>query len=286
MVEFDEGLVVKVMLGFLVLVILGMFLFSAIFRINTGQGAIVTHIGGNKDATTRVGWHFVIPFFESYKKYPVVNDYIYFPTGLTKTGGGGEGIGVSGVEINAKDDTVVDVSAITFFDRTDLFQWGVKNVDPDVQFDRAVSGIIRDIIQTSSASDILHDRPKVEQEIYTKLKSSNIETQYGVAITKFQIQHSSYIDEVVKVNAHKQALGLEAEGRLDASRKDAEAIKIKADAENYKANLLSKYSEASLSYMAQIELFNTLRSRATDVVWVDPSGMSTDPVFNPQVKTG
>jgi len=256
----------------------------SVFRINTGQGAIITHLNGKKDATTQEGWHFVIPLFENYVKYPIVNDYEYFPSEQTLQGAGGENVGVSGVEINAKDDTVVDVSAITFFDRTDLFQWGVKNVDPDTQFDRALSGIIRDVIQQSETIDILHNREKIGKIIFDKMKSSEIEKQFGVKITKFQLQHTSYIDEVVKANAHKQALNLEAEGRLDASRKDAESIKIRADAEKYKADLMNEYSSSVLQYMATIEEYNTMKSRTGDVVWVIPTGLQ--PSFIPTSTSG
>lgn len=265
----------------LVLIIVGLGVLFSIFRIDQGQGAIITHIGGDKQAVISVGWHFLIPFFESYKKYPIVNDYLYFPSDLTLNGAGGSGVGVSGVEINAIDDTVVDVSAITYFDRVDLVQWGVKNVDPDTQFDRAVSGIIRNVIQTSSASDILHNRDAVAGKIFDMLNSSGIELQYGVRITGFSLQHTSYIDEVVKANAHKQALNLEAEGRLDASKKDAESIKITADAEAYKANLLNSFSPTVLQYMQNIELYTVLKGRTGDVTWVIPAGMSSMPILQP-----
>lgn len=267
-----------------ILIFGGIVMLMSIFRIDQGQGAIVTHIGGNKETITAVGWHFLIPIFEGYRKYPVVNDYLYFPSSLTLNGAGGENVGVSGVEINANDDTVVDVSAITYFDRVDLVQWGVNNVDPDTQFDRAVSGIIRNVIQTSSASDILHSRDAVAKKIFDMLKSSGIEAQYGVKITDFSLQHTSYIDEVVKANAHKQALNLEAEGRLDASRKDAEAIKITADAEAYKANLLNTFGENVLQYMQNIELYTALKSRSGDLVWVVPAGMSSMPILQGTAK--
>lgn len=251
------------------------------FRINTGEGMIITHLGGNKDAMTDVGWHFVIPVLEGYQRYPIVNDYIYFPSEATAKGAGGEEVGVSGVEINAKDDTVVDVSAITYFDRTDLYQWGVKNVDPDTQFERAVSGIIRNVIQTSDAIDILHNREAVAAEIFAKIQSSGVEKQYGVRITGFTLQHSSYIDEVVKANAHKQALSLEAEGRLNAAQMDAQAIRIRADAGAYQADLLKSYPESVLSYMANIELYSTMKSRTGDVVWITPTGVPANPTFIP-----
>lgn len=279
--ESGMSIGMKAILVLVVVIAVVFVMLLGIFRIDTGKGAIITHLGGNRDATTAVGWHWIIPGFESYNIYPVVNDYIYFPSTTTSINAGGVASGVSGVEINAKDDTVVDVSAITYFDRTDLYQWGVKNVDPDTQFDRAVAGIIRDVIQTSDAKDILHARDSVAVEIFNKLKSSGIESQYGVSITKFQIQHSSYIDEVVQANAHKQALGLEAEGRLDAATKDAEAIKIKATAEAFNAELLKQYSPAVLQFMQNMELYNTMRSRTGDTVWVVPAGMSTNPVFTP-----
>lgn len=265
----------------IVAVIIGLGVLFSVFRIDQGQGAIITHIGGNKEAVVSVGWHFLLPFLESYKKYPVVNDYLYFPSDLTLNGAGGAGVGVSGVEINAIDDTVVDVSAITYFDRTDLVQWGVNNVDPETQFDRAVSGIIRNVIQTSSAEDILHSRDAVAKKIFDTIKASGIEAQYGVRITSFSLQHTSYIDEVVKANAHKQALNLEAEGRLDASKKDADAIKITADAEAYKAKLLDAYSPTVLQYMQNIELYTVLKGRAGDVTWVIPAGMSSMPILQP-----
>lgn len=251
----------------------------SVFRIDQGQGAIITHIGGNKEAITSIGWHFLIPFFEGYRKYPVVNDYLYFPSTMTLQGAGGEDVGVSGVEINANDDTVVDVSAVTYFNRVDLVQWGVKNVDPDTQFDRAVSGIIRNVVQTSSAKDILHNRDAVASEIFDRLKSSGIESQFGVTITLFILEHTSYIDKVVQANGDKQALNLLAEGRLDASKKDAEAIRITADAEAYKANLLNTYSPTVLQYMQNIELYTVLKSRTGDLTWVVPAGMSSMPVL-------
>jgi regulator of protease activity HflC (stomatin/prohibitin superfamily) len=98
------------------------------------------------------------------------------------------------------------------------------------------------------------------------------------------LQHTSYIDEVVKANAHKQALNLEAEGRLDASRKDAESIKIRADAEKYKADLMNGYSSSVLEYMATIEEYNTMKSRTGDVVWVIPTGLQ--PSFIPTSTSG
>ena len=269
----------KLIVGLIFLAVVALTLNGAFYRLDTGYGAIVTHIGGNKDSVTGVGWHFLIPFFEHRSIYPVVNDYIYFPSETTLQGAGSEASGVSGVEINAKDDTVVDVSAITYFDRIDLFQWGVKNVDPDIQFDRAVSGIIRDVIQTSSAEDILHSRNSVETEIFNRIQKSNIEAQYGVEITKFQFQHTSYIDAVVKANGEKQRLALEAQGRLEASRLDAEALKINADAEAYKANALKSYDPSVLQYMASIQEYNTIKSRTGDVVWIIPSGTNIVPTI-------
>src|SRR4030042_3785058 len=104
----DNIFLSKIVTAVIILIIAVIVLSLGLFRINTGQGAVVTHIGGTKDATTRVGWHFIIPLLESYKKYPVVNDYVYFPQDTTKDEGGSIEAGVSGAEINAKDDTVVD----------------------------------------------------------------------------------------------------------------------------------------------------------------------------------
>lgn len=276
-----EGLLAFILI---VVVVFGIYWLIGWYRINTGEGAVVTHFGGVRTAETDVGWKHRWWILEWVDIYPTVNDYIYFPGAQTLEGGRGEERGVAGVEINAKDDVVVDVSAMTQFNRNDLVQWGVLNTRPQEMFQKAIDGVIRDVIQTHDSDVILHERDTISEMIFERIRESNIEEQYGVEVVSFQIQHSTYIDEVVKANAHKQALSLEAAGRLAAAIKDAEAIKIKADAESYKGNVLKGFSPEVLEYMANIELYNTLESaeRTGDVVWVIQGGVSgMSPAFIP-----
>ena len=258
------------------------------YKIEKGEGIILTKLDGNKVAITTPGWYWRIPGLESYDKYSIVNNALYFPEDLVQLEQNFQGdkqTGSIGYDIKTSDNKVVDTGGMVQFIVVDLVQFGVMNTRPMEQLQKTVNGEFFKILQSKDQTSdiIINDQGISEDKILDGLKTSGIQEQYGVKFTRVQLIRPTFTKAALDALATKQATISLSEGELAASEKKANATRTIADAENYKANLLKNYPSWVLNYNSQIELWKVLgdKERKDATVYVIQPGASGD--GNPSV---
>lgn len=253
------------------------------YKIEKGEGVVLTKVNGDKVAVIQHGWYWRIPGLESYDKYSIVNNALYFPEDLVELEQkfqGDKQTGSIGYDIKTSDNKVVDTGGMVQFEIVDLIQFGVMNTRPMEQLQKTVNGEFFKILQSrEQTSDIIiNDQGISEDKILNGLKTSGIQEQYGVKFTRIQLIRPTFTKEALDALATKQATISLSEGELAASEKKANATRTIADAENYKANLLKNYPPWVLSYNSQIELWKVLgdKERRDATVYVIQPGAGGD----------
>lgn len=236
------------------------------YKIEKGEGVILTKFSGDKVAIITPGWYWRIPGLESYDKYSIVNNALYFPGDLVQLEEkfqGDKQTGSIGYDIKTSDNKVVDTGGMVQFEVVDLIQFGVMNTRPMEQLQKTVNGEFFKILQSrEQTSDIIiNDQGVSEDKILGGLKTSGIQEQYGVKFTRVQLIRPTFTKVALDALATKQAMISTSEGELAAAEKKANATRTIADAENYKANLLKNYPSWVLDYNSQIELWKVLSDK-------------------------
>ena len=125
---------------------------------------------------------------ESYDKYSIVNNALYFPEDLVQLEQNFQGdkqTGSIGYDIKTSDNKVVDTGGMVQFEVVDLVQFGVMNTRPMEQLQKTVNGEFFKILQSKDqTSDIIIVS---EDKILGGLKTSGIQEQYGVKFTRIQL---------------------------------------------------------------------------------------------------
>lgn len=267
-------MVVKV-LG--IMIVIGIIL-GSVYRIETGKGAILTEVSGQKVPITSVGWHVKVPLLTSLDMYSTVNNRIYFPSDLIQIESKWEADKVSGslgLDIKTSDNKVVDTGGMVQYTIVDLVQYGVMNTNPTEQLQKTIDGEFFKVLQSKdiTSDTIINSQGIVENNILNGLKSTTIEQQYGIKFTTIQLIRPTYTKDVLDALAKKQSLITTSEGELISASNKADATLRIASAEQKKAELLKSYPPEVLEYMAKIELYKTLQDKQ-NVVWVIPQGQT------------
>lgn len=253
------------------------------YKIEKGEGVVLTKINGDKVAIIEHGWYWRLPGLESYDKYSIVNNALYFPedlVALEQAFKGDKQTGSIGYDIKTSDNKVVDTGGMVQFVVVDLIQFGVMNTRPIEQLQKTVNGEFFKILQSKEQTSdiIINDQGISEDKILRGLQTSGIQEQYGVKFTRIQLIRPTFTKIALDALATKQAMISTAEGELAASEKKASATRTIADAENYKANMLKNYPAWVLNYNSQIELWKVLsdKERKDATVYVIQPGAGGD----------
>ena len=274
------GIILKIAVVIVVLIAFGWLVGQ--YKIEKGEGVILTKLDGDKVAIKDHGWYWRMPGLESYDKYSIVNNALYFPEDLVQLEANFQGdkqTGSIGYDIKTSDNKVVDTGGMVQFEIVDLVQFGVMNTRPMEQLQKTVNGEFFKILQSrEQTSDIIiNDQGVSEDKILGGLKTSGIQEQYGVKFTRVQLIRPTFTKEALDALAAKQAMISTSEGELAAAEKKANATRTIADAENYKANLLKNYPSWVLDYNSQIELWKVLsdKERKDATIYVIQPGSGT-----------
>jgi len=266
------GIIVIVVLFILAIIVISVLLGS--YRIDTGQGAILTEANGNKVPIVDVGWHSRTPLLTDLDKYSIVNNNIYFPADyltLESSFTGDKQTGSIGIDIKTTDDKVIDTGAVMSFEIVDLIQFGVKNTNPQEQLQKAYDAIIFNYLQSQASEKITTEITTVNEELFQKLKGSNIEKQYGIKINSVSLLRPTFTKIALDALAEKQAIQAKSEGELNAAKNRASAIELIAKAQKNQAEILKNVPQEQLDFNAKLALYDTLKGQS-NVVWVIPSG--------------
>jgi regulator of protease activity HflC (stomatin/prohibitin superfamily) len=269
------GLVAVLVLFFFVT-----FVFGGIYRIDTGQGAILTGASGVKEPVTKVGWGAKIPLFTSLDVKSIVNRNLYFPADyveLEQEFKGDAQSGAIGIDIKTTDDKVVDTGAVMTYSITDLMQYGVQNQHPEEQLQKAFDAVVFNHLQLLTSEKIINDIETVNGELLEKIHKSTIEKQYGITVTSVQLLRPTYTAIALKAMAEKQAIQAVAEGKLNAANSEALAIEKIANAMKMQSDILAKVPESQLDFNARMTLYNNLKGQP-NVIWVIPDNVNLNVV--------
>ena len=111
----DSGILELVGLLIVILVILVIGWLLGSYRVDQGQGGILTTSGGAKVPIQDYGWKWRMPFLTDFEKWSLVNNNIYFPADyliLEQKFQGDSQAGAIGYDIKTTDDKVIDVGAL------------------------------------------------------------------------------------------------------------------------------------------------------------------------------
>lgn len=246
---------------------------GCLYRVETGEAAVYTGMGGEKSIETGVGWHLIAPF-ASEDTYKIINNNMYFPSdylALQEKFAGDSQTGAIGMDIRATDDKVVDTSAKMTYSIDNLQQWGIYNSNSPQQMQDEMDSIIYSYLQSQPSDRIVGDVTNVSKEIFAQLKDSQIEERYGISIQDFALLRPTYTKIALDAMSEKQAMQARSEGQVLASLNEAQAIRNRTDAQVYQAEQMKNVPQTILEYnlrMAQIEAFKAHQG----AVWIVPEG--------------
>ncbi len=264
--------IVVIIVAIILIGFIGWFMGS--YRIDTGEGAILTEFSGNKVPVTEVGWKFRTPLMTDLQKYSIVNNNIYFPADyleLENKFKGDSQAGAIGFDIKTTDDKVVDTGAVMSYEIVDLIQFGVMNTHPIEQLQKAFDSVTFNYLQAQSSEKITNQIQLVNEEGLKQLKESSIEKQFGIKINSFSLLRPTFTKIALDALAEKQAIQAKSEGELNAAKNRAEAIETIAKAQKNQADILKNVPQEQLDFNAKLALYDTLKGQQ-NVIWVIPSG--------------
>jgi len=264
---------IVVLVSFILFIIVIVTLLGS-YRIETGTGAIITEVNGNKVPIIEVGWHTRTPLLTDVVKYSVVNNDIYFPADyleLESQFKGDAQAGAIGSDIKTTDDKVVDTGAVMSFEIVDLILFGVKNTNPQEQLQKAYDSAVFNYLQSQSSEKITTQITAINSELYQKLKESKIEEQFGIKVNSVSLLRPTFTKIALDALAEKQAIQAKSEGELNAAKNRAAAIETIAQAQKNQADILKNVPQEQLDFNAKLALYDTLKG-SQNVIWVIPSG--------------
>lgn len=240
------------------------------YRIDTGQGAILTTSNGQKVPIIDVGWHSRMPLLTDLDKKSLVNNNIYFPSDYIELESKFQGdpqAGAIGFDIKTTDDKVIDTGAVMSYEIVDLIQFGVKNTNPEEQLQKAFDAVVFNYLQAQNSEKITSRITEVNTELFNALKSSNIEEQFGIKVNSVSLLRPTFTKIALDALAEKQAIQARSEGELNAAKNRAEAIETIAKAQKNQADILKNIPQEQLDFNAKLTLYDTLKGQP-NVIWV------------------
>jgi regulator of protease activity HflC (stomatin/prohibitin superfamily) len=278
-----------------------------VYQVRTNYGVVVTSYDGERKAIKEAGWHVRTPFLSTYEGEYAMANQMAFLNGKSHPH-----------EVITKGGRVIVAAASTFYSIKNLKQYAIENVKEDMEvierrmsqssgmvdqhatfsnspkemIRRTLDSIIGAHIQKTEDHRILYDRAKVEEEILSEIKKSELTKKYGIKVNEFKFTETHPLQKVVEANAQRQTLKTVAEGKLEAAKIQKKTIETLAEADAAKYKTLEKALNPKTAEEKRKawELFQSLRMYESikngSPVWVMPNGQSPSPVYSPGKKRG
>jgi len=184
----------------------------AIYKIHAYERGL--HLrGGRFIGEDQPGWHVQIPLVDTVLIVQV-NERLGY---------------IERIPAMTSDDVTMVVSLQYTYVVTDAPRYALEVNDPERIVFEFVQGKLRDVVNTKTMTEVMHNRAEMNQEILQAIKAK--EEQYGVRFVTVQIQSASPPDEVMQAIKERMV----AVQRQEQAQAEAEQTKIRADAEFYAA---------------------------------------------------
>ncbi|MCX7855378.1 MAG: SPFH domain-containing protein [Anaerolineae bacterium] len=203
---------------------------AAIYKVHPYERGIHMR-GGQFLSVDQPGWHFKIPLWDTVILVRV-NERLGY---------------VDQISAMTADDVTMIVSLQYTYVVTDPRRFALEVDDPERILFEFVQGKLRDVVNTKSMTEVMHDRARMNQEIMEALKTK--EDQYGVRFVTVQIQSASPPEEVVQAIKDRMV----AVQRQEQAQAEAEQVRIRADAEYYAAQKRAEAEAYQITLVAEAQ---------------------------------
>lgn len=189
------------------------------YKVRRNYAIILETLSGEREAITKVGWHFRLPIFTRLElEVPLMNQELHL------------GNSIDPQRIMSKGNVALWTSAMLTFRIRDLERWGIENRSPQSLLQTDFDGIVKDVMQSESINELISDRVRIKEEIYRTLKDISInkggptlEEKYGIEVISFILRDTRYGDKLAEASEEKRRRELIAEAEnyaadLEASR--------------------------------------------------------------------
>jgi regulator of protease activity HflC (stomatin/prohibitin superfamily) len=189
------------------------------YKVRHNYAFILETLNGERNAITRVGWHFRLPIFTRLElEVPLMNQELHL------------GNSIDLQRIMSKGNIALWTSAMLTYRIQDLNRWGIENRTPLTLLQTDFDGIVKDVMQGESINELISDRVRIKEQIYRTLKDRPIneggltlEQKYGIEIISFVLRDTRYGEKLAEASEEKKRRELIAEAEnyaadLEASR--------------------------------------------------------------------
>lgn len=187
---------------------------NIIYKVKTNYAVALEEVGGervivNHDSKKSFNWHIRAPFFTTYEKeISLMQREMYLDGDITPH------------TIVSSDGISLLVSGLLTYQVKDAKKWAINIENAQSLLQRDFNGMAKDIIQSNTENNILHQREKVKNLIFQKLKtipineekSLTLEQKYGIELVSFNITDAEYPPNIQIASQRKKELELLADG--------------------------------------------------------------------------
>ncbi|MBM3200207.1 SPFH domain-containing protein [Candidatus Woesearchaeota archaeon] len=184
---------------------------KTIYKVKTNYAVVLERFGGNREIVKDVGWHVRAPFFTKYEKeVSLMQKEMYLNNDISPQ------------TIVSSDKISLMVSGLLTYKVVDPYKWGIEIQNAEGLLQRDFDGMTKDVIQSSTETEIIKSREVLKNKIFQKLKTQPInignktlEDKYGIEIISFNITHSDYPTSLKEASQRKKELELIADGESE-----------------------------------------------------------------------
>ena len=177
---------------------------KTIYKVKMNYAVVLERFGGVRQAITDVGWHIRLPFFTRIEQeVPLMNQRLFL---------GGQ---LEPMRMISKGNVALWTSGVLTYRIRDLRTWAIENLQPMDLLQGDYDGIVKDLLQSQPVNDLISDREKIKELIFTALKSRPInvggptlEQKYGIEVVSFVLKETRFGDKLVEATAARYAQSL------------------------------------------------------------------------------
>ncbi|MCG6931321.1 MAG: SPFH domain-containing protein [Desulfofustis sp.] len=194
---------------------------KTIFKVKMNYAVVLERFGGKRQAVTEVGWHVRLPFYTRIEQEVTLMNQTLFLGGSSEP-----------MRIISRENVALWTSAQLTYRIRNLETWAIENLQPMALLQGDYDGIVKDIMQAETVSQLISDRQQVKERIFRALKSQpineggpSLEEKYGIEIVSFVLKETRFGDKLVEATEEKKRRELIAEAENYAADQEASRIK-------------------------------------------------------------
>lgn len=221
-------------------VVAGVYATKTIYKVKTNYAVALEKFGGERKVVEHIGWHCRAPFFTNFEKeISLMQREMYFGSDITpptdtKTPYTGNKItdasDATPHPIVSSDGISLLVSVLLTYKVAEPKVWAIDIENAESLLQRDFNGMVKDVLQSSTEKEIMHEREKTKNKAFQKLKnqpinvsegleSKTLEKKYGIELVSLNIIDSKYPQNIQAASQRKKELELIADGESELTKR-------------------------------------------------------------------